>query len=246
MKTKKHRTRQAVEVVGLFILALVVFAVCQTKCSAENDRGAAPAVEISAAPKITPAAIAAPAPVETAEPEAAPEQITDGADAAAEDGAAQETAPAPVAEIVTLYDVPLSVELQLFIIDLCEQKHIDPAIVLAMAEIESGYQAGIMGDNGHAYGLLQVQARWHRERMERLGCYDLLDPFQNVTVAVDYLAYCIEYNGGNVEMGLVAYNAGQAGAEAGWFNHGVYSSDYSRKVLTTSQYLTEGALSDVQ
>ena len=72
---------------------------------------------------------------------------------------------------------------------------------------ETTYNIDAIGDNGNSFGLLQVQPRWHYSRMERLGCTDLLDPFQNVTVAVDYLAEQIE-NYGSLEKGLVAYNKG--------------------------------------
>lgn len=106
-----------------------------------------------------------------------------------------------------LYDVPLEEDLQIHIINLCEEKHIDPAIVMAMAYKESTYRTDAIGDGGKSYGLLQVQPRWHYKRMQELGCTDLLDPYQNVTVAVDYLADQIERYG-DLAKGLTAYNAG--------------------------------------
>ena len=106
-----------------------------------------------------------------------------------------------------LYDVPLEEDLQIHIINLCEEKHIDPAIVMAMAYKESTYRTDAVGDGGNSYGLLQVQPRWHYERMQKLGCTDLLDPYQNVTVAIDYLADQIERYG-DLAKGLTAYNAG--------------------------------------
>ena len=78
-----------------------------------------------------------------------------------------------------------------------------------------------------------------------MNCNNLYDPYQNITVAVDYLAECIANNDGNVEMGLVEYNAGALGAERGWFSKGIYQSDYSKKVLTAAQKLTEGAITNV-
>ena len=108
---------------------------------------------------------------------------------------------------VKLYDVPLEEDLQIHIINLCEEKHIDPAIVMAMAYKESSYRTNAIGDGGKSYGLMQVQPRWHYERMQKLGCTDLLDPYQNVTVAIDYLAYQIERYG-DLAKGLTAYNAG--------------------------------------
>ena len=43
--------------------------------------------------------------------------------------------------------------------------------------------------------------------MERLGCPNLLDPFQNVTVAVDYLVEMLTWYG-TIDKALVAYNRG--------------------------------------
>lgn len=108
---------------------------------------------------------------------------------------------------VILYDVPLEEELQLHIISQADEHGIDPAIVMAMAYKESTYRTDAVGDGGNSYGLLQVQPRWHYKRMQKLGCTDLLDPYQNVTVAVDYLAEQIDRYG-DLAKGLTAYNRG--------------------------------------
>lgn len=108
---------------------------------------------------------------------------------------------------VTLYDVPLDAELQLHIISEAEKVGIDPAIIFAMAERESTYRTDAIGDGGDSLGLLQVQPYWHSGRMEKLGCTDLLDPYQNVTVGIDYL--CEQLNRyGTIEAALTAYNRG--------------------------------------
>lgn len=146
--------------------------------------------------------------------------------------------------VTARYPVPLEDDLQVHIIRECREKQIDPAVVFAMIEVESRYDAAAMGDYGNAYGLMQVQLRYHKERMARLGATDLLDPFQNVTVGIDYLAECIENNGGDVEMGLVAFNAGQYGANNWWFKHGLYSNEYSQKVLSNVQRIAEGAMAE--
>jgi soluble lytic murein transglycosylase-like protein len=44
--------------------------------------------------------------------------------------------------------------------------------------------------------------------MERLGCTDLLDPYQNVIVGTDFLAEQLIRYGGDMGKALVAYNAG--------------------------------------
>lgn len=106
-----------------------------------------------------------------------------------------------------LYDVPLDAELQLHIIKEAEAHGIDPAIIIAMCWKESTYNPKAMGDGGNSYGLLQIQPRWHKARMKRLGCTDLLDPYQNITVGVDYLAENLRKYG-SIEAALTAYNAG--------------------------------------
>lgn len=128
------------------------------------------------------------------------------------------------------FDVPLSEELQDFIAIECEVHHIDPAVVVAMIDRESDFQADAIGDSGEAFGLLQVQPRWHQERMDKLGVTDLLDPQQNVAVAVDYLAELIDRDNG-LEWALMAYNAGATGASKG------FGSDYAAEVLENSENL---------
>jgi len=141
-------------------------------------------------------------------------------------------------QTVAYYDVPLDAELQLFIISECEERSIDPAIIVAMAERESSYKADAVGDGGASKGLLQVQTRWHSDRMDKLGVTDLFDPYQNVTVSIDYLAELID-RGNGLEWALAAYNAGPTGAYSG------YGKDYAAAILKNSKDLTEGMITDV-
>lgn len=133
-----------------------------------------------------------------------------------------------VVEPVKLYDVPLESELQQHIIAQAEAHSIDPAIIFAMAWRESTYNAAAIGDDGDSFGLLQVQPRWHYARMERLGCTDLLDPFQNVTVAVDYLAENLDCHGGDMAKALTAYNKG---------HYPGYVTEYALAVLDMAEEL---------
>ena len=130
--------------------------------------------------------------------------------------------------IVELYDVPLDYELQLHIISEAVEHDIDPAIIVAMAYRESRYKTQAVGDSGSSLGLLQVQPKWHKKRMERLGCTDLLDPYQNVTVAVDYLAEQINRYGGSVAKGLTAYNKGHYAGKV---------TNYANKILAHAEKL---------
>lgn len=113
-----------------------------------------------------------------------------------------------VSVAATTYPVPLDEELQLFIIRLCEEHHIDPAVVICMIHQESSFDASKIGDGGEALGLLQVWPKWHSDRMKKLGCEDLLDPYQNVTVGIDYYAECLDKYDGDDAKALTAYNQG--------------------------------------
>lgn len=138
------------------------------------------------------------------------------------------------AEETTLYAVPLDEEYQEYLISLGEENDIDPRLILAVMFVESSFDAETVGDGGDSYGLMQVQPKWHSERMERLGVTDLLNPEQNAAVGVDYLAELIEKYG-DEEKALVAYNAGPTGAREHWFSRGLYTSAYSRKVMAEKE-----------
>lgn len=140
-------------------------------------------------------------------------------------------------QAVALYDVPLAEDLQLHIIQLCEERHIEPEIILAMIDQESTFRSDAVGDNGNSLGLMQIQPRWHKERMESLGCDNLLDPYQNVTVGVDILAEHLEKDKG-MEWALMAYNGGESYANKMMASYTV--SKYVGSVLEKSDKLKEG------
>lgn len=156
--------------------------------------------------------------------------------------AAAEIPKAEELQLKEYFDVPLSHDLQDFIAELCEIYHVDPAIVVAMIYKESTYRADAMGDSGKSYGLMQIQKRWHAARMDKLGVDDLLDPYQNVAVGIDFLAELIKKYDGNVEKALVAYNMGASGAYKNCFSKGVYSSKYSRAVLAKAESLQKDVI----
>ena len=112
-------------------------------------------------------------------------------------------------EAISFYPVPLDHDLQAHIIRTCHAYEIDPALVMAVIQKESTFDAAAIGDSGNSAGLMQVQERWHRERMERLGVSDLLDPYQNTLVGIDYLAELLDKY--SVAEALTAYNSGTPG-----------------------------------
>ena len=79
-------------------------------------------------------------------------------------------------------------------------------LALAVIWKETNFR-NVVGDDGASVGYMQVQERWHRERMERLGVTDLSDPYGNFLVGCDYLAEMLEKDRGT-EWALMAYNGG--------------------------------------
>lgn len=114
----------------------------------------------------------------------------------------------PIKETRVYFDVPLSHEVQDRIFDECEKHNIKPAIVIAMIQKESNFNTYALGDDGRSGGLMQIQAKWHLQRMINLDCTDLFKPCQNVTVGIDILAEL--YNKYDCDYGkvLTAYNKG--------------------------------------
>ncbi len=122
------------------------------------------------------------------------------------------SAAAPETVAVDMYELmfrtPLRTEVQMMIEDVCAARGVDVRVVLAIIEVESGFDENAIGDRCQSYGLMQVQPRWHGERMARLGVQNLLDGVQNVLVGVDFLDELLDRYGGDYYKALTAYNAG--------------------------------------
>lgn len=140
----------------------------------------------------------------------------------------------------TYFDVPMDHDLQDYIFDICEDYDIAPELIVSMIYHESRFHTDAVAtsDSGCAYGLMQIMPRWHQARMERLGCSDLLDPYQNVLVGADLIAENIR-SGHGVEWALMAYNGGSAYADRK-ASEGVVS-DYAASVIDYANDLCAGS-----
>lgn len=129
-------------------------------------------------------------------------------------------------QLEQFYDVPLSEELQLHIFEECKKYNIAPALIIAMIERESNFDTNTVSPHG-AKGLMQIVPKWNKETMDELGCSDLLDPYQNITVGVAIVA---ELKDKNPELYwvLMAYNGGELYANINIANE-TYS-DYAVEV----------------
>lgn len=153
-----------------------------------------------------------------------------------------DTEPITIADVETdtenlYFDMPLDQGIQKYIFMMCSECDscdLDPAVITAIIWKESEFNAGAIGDNGNSLGLMQVQPRWHSERMEKLSATDLLDPYQNIRVGIDYLVELYSIND-DTEWVLMAYNGGPTYAN-NLYNEGALSK-YAIDILDKADEL---------
>lgn len=81
---------------------------------------------------------------------------------------------------------------------------LDPALVLAVIEVESAFDPGALSPK-RAMGLMQLIP----ETAERFGVRDAYDPEQNLRGGMAYLRWLLDHFDGNVRLALAGYNAGE-------------------------------------
>jgi soluble lytic murein transglycosylase-like protein len=107
-----------------------------------------------------------------------------------------------------------------------ERHEIDPALVIAMIEAESGWNTRAVSSKG-AQGLMQLIPA----TAERFRVGDVFDPAQNVEGGVKYLRWLLERYDGNLDKTLAAYNAGEGAVDrAGGVPDYVETRAYVQKV----------------
>lgn len=129
----------------------------------------------------------------------------------------------------TVYaDVDIPYDIQEWIIDYCYERSISPYLVMAIIEVESGCNARAEGDEGRSIGYMQIQPRWHQERMDKLGVTDLRNTYGNISVGVDILLELFHKNP-SLDWVLHAYNGGEAYANEMYMKEQI--SEYADKVM---------------
>ena len=135
-------------------------------------------------------------------------------------------------------DIPLDAETQRLLWQACEETGLTYELALAVIWKETTFR-NVVGDGGESFGYMQVQPKWHKERMDRYGVTDLMDPYSNFLVGCDYLAELAETDRG-IRWMLHAYNGGPAYAnrlaEAGKVSQ--YASDvldYMNRLIMEEQ-----------
>jgi soluble lytic murein transglycosylase-like protein len=122
-----------------------------------------------------------------------------------------------------------------------ERHNVDPALVRAVIETESGWNPGAMSRKGAA-GLMQLIPT----TAQRFGVNDRFSPQQNVEAGVRYLKTLLQRYDGNLDLALAAYNAGEGAVDRA---HGIpafrETRNYVQKVQDAYFRPGSGRLSDL-
>lgn len=126
-------------------------------------------------------------------------------------------------------DIPMDLDDQASLRAACEESGVPFELALAVVWKETTFR-NVNGDNGDSIGYMQVQPRWHKDRMERLGVDldELSVPIHNFRVGCDFLAELLEKY--PLAEALTAYNSGKPGHSA-----------YADSVIAYMEELKEGA-----
>ena len=123
-------------------------------------------------------------------------------------------------------------ELWKIAIEVGDMYDLDSAILVSLVDSES--TRNIWAVNGTHKGLTQVTAKWHQERMDRLGVTDLYDPYGSILVCADYLDELLGIGekkgyGRSIEYALMRYNMATDTANSMYARGEI--SGYAKKIV---------------
>lgn len=125
------------------------------------------------------------------------------------------------------YNIPISEELQDYIIETAAKYEVPPELIIAIIQNESSYRANATGAAGEQ-GYMQIHPVNFEWLGEELGITDFYDPKQNILAGTYMLAgICEKYETTN-EI-LMCYNCGERGAKRLW-EQGITETEYCRKI----------------
>jgi len=115
-----------------------------------------------------------------------------------------------------------------FVLGAAQREGLDPKLVTAVIEQESGFRPCAISDKG-AQGLMQLMP----ETADRLKVRDPFDSKQSIDAGTKYLKELITKYSGNLAFALSAYNAGpDAVDQAGGIPKIPETADYVKAILT--------------
>lgn len=81
---------------------------------------------------------------------------------------------------------------------------LDPSLIIAIVKVESEFnQKAENKKGGYAGGLMQIQVRWHPEKITRK---EVFVPKRNIIAGSEILGNCMKKHKGNTRKSLMCYN----------------------------------------
>ena len=128
------------------------------------------------------------------------------------------------------YDTAQRQEVQRILVREAQQQQLDPSLALAIAKVESDFQADALSHAG-ARGVMQIMPKT-AETEFGVSRHRLYDPNTNVQVGVSFIKHLINVYDGRVDIALSHYNGGSAvKTKSGQLRVIPATRDYVDKVL---------------
>ena len=138
------------------------------------------------------------------------------------------------------YDIPLTYEQQKFVADISEEFGLSFELIISMMKIESNYQTDLISETND-FGIMQLNSKNHEffAKLSGLETYDVMDFYDNVTMAINYLAYLrdnlIKQGITNQEDLIIyllnSYNMGEMGFKKYIKRTGLLTRVYDQRIL---------------
>lgn len=90
---------------------------------------------------------------------------------------------------------------------------LDISFIYAIIRKESGFQSDAFS-SAKCIGLMQMNPKWQKQRMESLGCTNLFDPEENIIVGCNFMASLVSQYGEDMAMRVYLCGAANAGKES--------------------------------
>lgn len=128
-------------------------------------------------------------------------------------------------------------DIQSMIVRIAKEEGVDPAIMLSIAQQESGFNPNAVGDGGKSFGLFQIYSSAHPDYKGGT------DPEANTRYATRLFKGLLKQNNGSVNKALWAYNAGQGNVNKGILP--ASTQQYINNIAAMTPQFRQAGISDV-
>lgn len=128
-------------------------------------------------------------------------------------------------------------DMQAMIVGIAKEEGVDPAIMLSIAQQESGFNPNAVGDGGKSFGLFQIHSSSHPDYKGGT------DPEANARYATRLFKGLLKQNNGSVNRALWAYNAGQGNVNKGILP--ASTRQYINNIAALTPQFRQAGISDV-